>query len=460
MMGEPVGRQDRLFYEFDLEDIVPGDHLLRRIGAALDLSWLRGEMRPHYSHLGCPSICPELMVRMLLVGYCYSIRSERRLCEEVKVNLAYRWFCGLGLEDRVPHHSSFSVNRHGRFRESDILRKVFEEVVCACMKSGLVGGEGFAVDASVIEANASRFQRIEGSQVDWTAGQRSRRPVREYLSALESENSPLNPAKPPKALSPTDPTAAWTTRGRHKVMFGYSLNYLMDMEGSVIVDVEATPTRISKEVDATETMLQRTEERFALKPKHLAGDVAYGTAGMLGWLVDNGIDPHIPVWDKGQRDDGTFSRQDFNYDPREDRYICPGGKNLRLYRLAGRLAKAKPPKDGFLRYRARKADCEGCDLKPRCCPKDPGRKVLRSIHEAARDHTRSLMESEAYAVSAADRKKVETLFGEAKHLLSMVRLRLRGLRGARDEFLLTATVQNLKRLVAHTTRPPPRPMTA
>ncbi len=247
MMGERVGRQDRLFYEFDLEDMVPGDHLLRRIAAALDLSWLRGEMKTHYSHLGCPSICPELMVRMLIVGYCYSIRSERRLCEEVKVNLAYRWFCGLGLEDKVPHHSTFSVNRHGRFRESDILRKVFEEVVCGCMTAGLVGGEGFAVDASVIEADASRFQRVKGAEVDWTDAQRTSRPVREYLVALESENPPTNPERAPKAMSPSDPSAAWTTRGRHKVMFGYSLNYLIDLENAVILDVEATPTRISKD---------------------------------------------------------------------------------------------------------------------------------------------------------------------------------------------------------------------
>lgn len=178
MMGEPVGRQDRLFYAFDLEDMVPADHLLRRIDAALDLSWLRGEMAPHYSHLGCPSVCPEPMVRMLIVGYCHSIRSERRLCQEVKVNLAYRWFCGLGIEDKVPNHSTFSVNRHGRFRDSDLLRKVFEDVVRRCMTAGLVGGEGCAVDASVIEANASRYQRIEGSEVDWTAEQRARRPVR------------------------------------------------------------------------------------------------------------------------------------------------------------------------------------------------------------------------------------------------------------------------------------------
>ena len=460
MMGEPLGRQDRLFYEFDIEDVVPGDHPLRRIDAVLDLSWLRGELEPHYSHLGCPSVCPELMIRMLLIGYCYSIRSERRLCEEVKVNLAYRWFCGLGLEDRVPHHSTFSVNRHGRFRESDILRKVFEEAVCGCMTAGLVGGEGFAVDASVIEANASRFQRVEGSEVDWTGEQRGSRPVQEYLVALESANPPTNPKQKPKAMSPSDPCAAWTTRGRHKVMFGYSLNYLIDMEHAVIVDVEATPTRISKEVNATETMIERTHERFALKPKHLAGDVAYGTAEMLGWLVERGIDPHIPVWDKGKRGDGTLSREDFKYDPGEDRYICPNGKNLRRYRLAGRLANAKPPKDGLLRYRARKGDCDSCDLKPRCCPKDAAKKVLRSVHEEARDRTRSLMKSDAYAVSASERKKIESLFGEAKNILSMVRLRLRGLTGARDEFLLTATVQNLKRLAAHTARPPPPPMIA
>ena len=452
MMGAPVGRQDRLFYEFDLEDMVPGDHLLRRIDAVLDLSWLRDEMKAHYSHLGCPSICPELMMRMLLVGYCYSIRSERRLCQEVKMNLAYRWFCGLGLEDKVPHHSTFSVNRLGRFRDGDILRKVFEDVVCGCMTVGLVGGEGFAVDASVIEANASRFHRVEGASIEWTDKELARRPVAEFVAALESENPTINPERPPKALSPTDPSAAWTTRGRHKVMFGYSLNYLIDMEGSVIVDVEATPTRISKEVDAAETMIDRSKERFALKPKHIAGDVAYGTGEMLGKLVARDIDPHIPVWDKSNRDDGTFSRADFIYDEERDLYTCPG---VKLLKTTGRLHS-----DNTYRYIASKYDCDACALKPKCCPNMPARRIPRDPNEAARDYTRALMETEAYADSSADRKKIEALFGEAKHILSMVRLRLRGLTGARDEFLLTATVQNLKRLAAHTTRAPPRPIMA
>ncbi len=174
----------------------------------------------------------------------------------------------------MPDHSTFSVNRHGRFRESDVLRQVFENVVRGCMGAGLVGGEGFAVDASVVEADAGRCKRVEGSEIDWTDGQRAQRPIREYLAALDGENAPINPERAPKALSPTDPAAAGTTRGRYKVMFGYGSNYLIDTKDAVIVDVAPTPTRISKEVDAAELMLDRTEERLDLKPDHIAADLA------------------------------------------------------------------------------------------------------------------------------------------------------------------------------------------
>ena len=453
MMGDRLVRQDRLFYEICLEDKVPPDHLVRRLDAVLDLSWLRTELAPYYSHTGCPSVDPELMIRMLLLGYCYSIRSDRRLCQEVDMNLAYRWFCRLGLEGRVPDHSTFSVNRHGRFRDSDILRRVFETVVRGCMDAGLVGGEGFAVDASVIEADASRFARIEGSEIDWTDAQRARRPIREYLAALDGANAPTNPARAPKALSPTDPSAAWTTRGRNKVMFGYSLNYLIDTEEAIIVDVEATPTRLSKEVDATETMIERTEERFDLKPKRIAGDVAYGTGKMLGWLVDHGIEPHIPVKDQSEiASTGSFVRADFDYDEKRDVYICPDGKILTT---TGRVFGGNT-----LYYRASKRDCDQCPLKARCCPKSPVRRVQRDVNEAARDYTRSLMGTEAYRRSARERKKIETRFGDLKWNLGLTRLKLRGLTGARDEFHLAATVQNLRRLAKHVIRPPPRPIFA
>lgn len=452
MLGDRQGSQDRLFYAFDLDEVVPGDHLLRRIDAVLDLDWLRAELAPFYSHTGRPSICPELMIRMLMIGYCFSIRSERRLCEEVRLNLAYRWFCRLGIEDRVPDHSTFSVNRHGRFRDSSVFRRVFETVVRRCMAAGLVGGEGFAVDASVIEADASRFRRVEGSAVDWTDRQQASRPVREYLHALDGDTPPLNPRRKPKALSPSDPAAAWTSRGRNKVMFGYSLNYLIDTETAIIVDVEATPTRISKEVEATGTMIDRVGRRLGLKPRRIAGDVAYGTGKLLGWLVDHGIEPHIPVWDKGRRDDGTLSRGDFVFDDNANAYICPQGRTLRT---TGRVHDGKT-----LLYRSRKADCDGCPLKPRCCPNATTRKIPRDVNEAARDRVRRLMGTEPYETSARERKKIETLFGEAKRNLGFTRLRLRGLSGATDEFLLCAIAQNLKRLAKHTTGPPLRPITA
>ena len=320
------------------------------------------------------------------------------------------------------------------------------------MKAGLVGGEGFAVDASVIEADASRFARIKGTEVDWSEEQRAHRAVREFVAALESDNPPLNPDQKPKALSPSDPCAAWTVRGRHKVMFGYSLNYLMDMENAVILDVEATPTRISLEVDATETMIGRTEERCGLKPDRIAGDVAYGTGALLGNLIDRDIVPHIPVWDRTEvAADGIYSRAEFTYDTDRDLYICPGGKELKT---SGTVHDG-----GILKYIAKRSDCGQCPLKPHCTT-GRERRVQRDVNQAARDYTQALMETDAYWQSALDRKKIEGLFGEAKRHLSMTRLRLRGLTGASDEFLLTAAVQNIKRLVKLVIRPPPRPKIA
>ena len=193
----------------------------------------------------------------------------------------------------MPHHSTFSVNRHGRFRESDAFRLVFESVVARCMKVGLVGGEGFAGDASVVEADTSRYQRVAGSEVDWSDQQTAQRPVREYLAALERENAPVNPGQAPKAMSPSDPAAAWTS-GRHKVQFAYSVNHLVDLLSGVIVDVEATPTRISMEVDAVETMFDRVAARD-FKPERITADIAYGTGELLGAIVARNIAPHIPV---------------------------------------------------------------------------------------------------------------------------------------------------------------------
>jgi len=296
MMGRQTGDQSQFFYLFNLEDRIPPRHLLRRLNPIVTrvLTELREKLEPFYSEIGRPSIDPELMLRMLIVGYCYGLRSERRLCEEVELHLAYRWFCRLDLEDRVPDHSTFSVNRHGRFRNGDIFRQLFEAVVRACMDAGLVKGEGFAVDASVIEADASRYHGKGPDEIDWADSKRQTRAVIEFLSALDDDD--LNADRTiPKVISPTDPCAAWTAKANKRVQFGYGLNYLIDIENAVIVDVEATPARTYDEVVATKTMIERTEERLDLKPNRLAADTAYGTGKFLAWLVGAGITPHIPV---------------------------------------------------------------------------------------------------------------------------------------------------------------------
>src|SRR5436190_19062881 len=202
MMGRQV-EQAALFYEFSLERHVPSDHMLRSIDRFVDLGELRRELAPFYSMIGRASIDPELMIRMLLVGYCFGIRSERRLCEEVHLNLAYRWFCRLGLDGDVPDHSTFSKNRHGRFRQSDLLRRVFEAVLRRCIDEGLVGGENFAVDASLIKADANRQNGIEGEK--GLPQQATARAVREYLAMLDDAAVGAATEVTPKFISPADP---------------------------------------------------------------------------------------------------------------------------------------------------------------------------------------------------------------------------------------------------------------
>jgi len=451
MMGRQRRDQGRLFYEFRLEDRIPENHLLRRMNVfvTVALSDLHQELEPHYSDIGRPSIDPELMIRMLIVGYCYGIRSERKLTQEVELHLAYRWFCKLDLDDKVPHHSTFSENRLGRFRESDLLRHIFERVVWTAMAMGLVKGEGFAVDASVLEANASRYHGKAPDELDWTDKQRQTRAVAEYLAALDETAEPNPDRKAPKVISPSDPSSAWTAKANKRVQFGYGLNYLIDIDEAVIVDVEATPARTYDEVEATKTMIDRTEQCFDLKPKRLAADTAYGTGKFLGWLVkDKKITPHIPVRDKSDRDDGTFSRSDFRWDKRGGHYICPNGKVLRT---SGTIHGGRT-----LLYRASKLDCDVCLLKAKCCPKEPARKIPRDLHEDARDVARRKMNTKAFLKSRDQRKKVEMRFAHLKTHHGFERMRLRGLSGVRDEFHLAAIVQNLKMLALRLIRPPPQ----
>ena len=448
MMGPRQVAQGALFYEFSIEDHVPSDHLLRAMDRFVDLGDMRRHLAPFYSTTGRPSVDPELMIRMLIVGYAFGIRSERRLCEEVHLNLAYRWFCRLDLTDPVPDHSTFSKNRHGRFRDSDLFRQLFESVVARCIGEGLVGGQTFASDASLIRADANK--QYAAAKADWDPDridERSApRAVREYLDVLDDAAFGAASEVDPKFTSFADPASQWTGARKGPAFFAYSDNYLIDTDHGVILDVEATRSIRTAEVGATRTMIERTRDRFGLTPERLAADTAYGSGEMLGWLVGKGIEPHIPVIDKSERRDGTFSNAEFRYDPERDEYTCPGGKALKKYWRKMKTPRDGVGKDGFRKYFARKQDCSTCALKEQCTPNQPTRKISRHVHEAARDAARRIVTTDAYADASRRRKKVEMLFAHLKRILRLDRLRLRGPNGAKDEFLLAATAQNLRKL--------------
>jgi transposase len=450
MMGRLNHHQGQLFYSFCLDEAVPDDHLVRRIADVFDLSWVHRELASYYPKIGRPSIDPVLMIRMLIIGYVFAIRSERALCRDVQVNFAYRWFCGLSIEDKIPDHSVFSRARHERFRDSDIFRRVFEHVVEACIAGGLVGGEGFAVDASLIVADANKQRSIPGKDWDKNRGAKgASRAVKEYLASLDDAAYGAASDVTPKFISPSDPAAQWTGAMRGPAFFAYADNYLIDVKFGVIMDVRASRAIRQAEVGAAKTMIERTEERFGLKPDRLAADTAYGSAANLDWLVnEKEIAPHIPVIDKSKREDGTFSREDFTFDKERNVYTCPAGKIL--------TTTGKIMNDDLLAYRASKLDCDVCPFKMRCCPREPARKIPRSIYEDARDVARALAGTDAFEQSRRERKRAEMLFAHLKRILKLGRLRLRGPRGAQDEFTLAAIAQNLRRLAKLVARPPPK----
>ncbi|PZQ96139.1 MAG: IS1182 family transposase [Cereibacter sphaeroides] len=450
MMGSRQAAQGALFYEFSIEAHVPSDHMLRSVDQFVDLAGIRRRLTAFYSTTGRPSVDPELMIRMLLVGYIMGIRSERRLCEEVHLNLAYRWFCRLDLAAPVPDHSTFSKNRHGRFRDSDLLRQLFETVVVRCLTEGLASGQRLAADASIIQADANRQNSTPKSnwQADRINPEDAPRAVKEYLATLD--DAAFGAASPvePKFTSHSDPASQWTGARGGPAYFAYSTNYLIDTDNGVILDVEATRSIRQAEVTAVRTMIDRVKDTFNLLPDRLIADTAYGTGVMLDWLDQRrGIAPHIPVFDKSGRRDGTFERADFTYDAENDVYTCPGGRDLKQSRRTFTSPREKKPdEDGMLRYGASKTDCDACELKARCCPKEPSRKILRSIFEPSRDRARAIARTPDYAISCKLRKKVEMLFAHLKRILGLSRLRLRGPNGARDEFHLAATAQNLRKL--------------
>jgi transposase len=285
MMGEQP-RTGPLFYYFRLEDQIPEHHLLKCLDRHVDFSFVRERLKDAYSPVGRPSIDPEILLRMLLVGYLYGITSERRLVEEVRMQLAYRWFTRLGLEQEVPDHSTFSKNRHGRFRQSGIFLEIFEEIVLRCLGAGLVEGQRLTVDGTVVAANASPQRGVRREQLPEVA--KVSRTVREYLAEVAQENPVSEPGENPpspnsvaaRCVSPADPDACWAAKWG-PVVPSYYDHYLIDNAHGVILGVEATPARFRQETLAARRMLQQVKERFGICPESLGADKGYGSGEFL-----------------------------------------------------------------------------------------------------------------------------------------------------------------------------------
>jgi len=444
-MSKMMGAQQRtesLFYYFRLEDQIPNDHLLRLLDQHIDFSFVRERLRKFYSSTGRPSIDPEVLLRLLLIGYLYGITSERRLLEEVHMHLAYRWFSRLGFEREIPDHSTFSKNRHGRFRQSDMFRKVFEEIVQRCLEAGLVEGRTLAVDGTLVGANASSQSRVPREKLVEVA--QLSRTVQEYLAELEQQNPVADQeerAMPQPMVSTTDPDAAWAVKSGPATL-GYFDNYLVDTASRVILSVEATPARFRQETLAARRMLEQVA-RLGIRPQSLAADKAYGSGEFLAWLLARDIQPHIPVIDRRHQTQGHFTREHFRYEPKENAYYCPEGKPLR-YRGQSRSSQ------GYF-YCATEQQCRGCPQKQLCTP-GLFRKLFVHWQEPARQAVHALAGTPEYKHSQRARYKVEALFAELKQQVKLRRVRLRRLWNVAEQFHLAATAQNLKRLVRHLTQ--------
>src|SRR5215469_4935284 len=451
MMGHQA-RSEALFYYFSLEDQVPENHLLRLIDKHVSFEFVREQLKDSYSETGRPSVDPELLLRILLIGYLYGITSERKLVEELRMHLAWRWFTGLSFDQEIPHHSTFSKNRHGRFQESGLFKLLFEQIVRQCVEVGLVQGKHLSVDGSFVEANAAKESRIpreqlvEAAQVHHTVGQ--------YLKEVEEQNPVEEPAHQQDLVSTTDPDSTYATKGGTPARLGYYDNYLVDNDSCVIVGVQATAARMSQETVAARDILTRFAQWRGREPESVAADTTYGNGEFLQWLADRSITPYMRTRDCIHRKNSPFyGPEQFIYQPESNSYRCPAGQQLNY---GGRNQRNRT-----YAYIGTRKRCGACALKAQCTS---GAFRFLAIHmdEPARRRARELANTPEFAKAQRQRKKVEALFAELKNQIGLRRLRLRRLKFVREQFFLAAAAQNIKRLVRFISqgRPPLLPTTA
>jgi len=410
----------------------------------ISLAFVRERLKDSYSETGRPSIDPELLLRILLIGYLYGITSERRLVEELRMHLAWRWFTGLGFDQEIPHHSTFSKNRHGRFQESKLFEQLFEQIVKQCMEVVLVRGDNLSVDGSFVEANAAKESRIPREQLAEAA--QVKQTLRQYLSELEEQNPVEEPVHEQEQVSTTDPDSTYATKGGTPARLGYYDNYLVDNASCVIVGVQGTAARMSQETVAAQEMITRFVQWQGRGPASVVADATYGNGEFLQWLMERDITPYMRTRDSALRKNSPlYGPERFTYLPASNSYLCPAGEQLNYVGLNVRNRAHA--------YIGSGKRCGACSQKAQCTS---GRyKYLAiHIHEPARQRARELVNTPEFANAQRQRKKVEALFAELKNQIGLRRLRLRRMKFVREQFFLAAAAQNIKRLVRFLSQAP------
>ena len=388
-------RSESLFYYFRLEDQVPENHLLRLIDTHIDFSFVREQLKDSDSDTGRPSIDPELMLRIVLIGYLYGISSERKLVEELRMHLAWRWFTGLGFDQEIPHHSTFSKNRHGRFQESKLFEQLFEQIVKQCVEVGLVQGDHLSVDGSFVEANAAKESRIPREQLGEAA--QVHHTVRQYLKEVEEQNPVEEPVHRQEQVSTTDPDSTYATKGGTPARLGYYDNYLVDNHSCVIVGVQATAARMSQETVAAQAMLNRFAQWQGREPESVAADTTYGNGEFLQWLADRSITPYMRTRDSIHRKRSPFyGPERFTYEPGNNRYICPAGQPLNY--------GGQSHRNHSWIYIGTRKRCGPCSLRPQCTSA-AFRCLVIHQHEPARQRARDLANTPEFVAAQRQRRR-------------------------------------------------------
>jgi transposase len=428
-----------------MEEMIPENHLLRLVDKHIDLSFIRAKVKHLYSHTGRPSVDPEILLRMLVIGYLYGITSERRLCEEVKMHIGYRWFVGLNLEDKVPDHSTFSKNRHERFSENDVFQNIFDEIVQQCINKGLLTGKHLTVDSTYIRANAS-FKSLEPIVVEM-------KPT-EYIEKLEEENPiqerPWEPGEdyPHRGKkisndtyrSKTDPDARLSRKSfRATTDLYHAATYVMDNKSRIIVGADAGKPDLRTDSEKAIDQIRRIKWRHKIIPESIGADKGYATGEFIKNIINEKIQPHIPIFEYQRHNHkGIYTREAFTYDEANDIYLCPEGKEMKYWGIHRQSRQHV--------YRARTKDCRVC-MKKHECTRDTARSVGFHIYEDYINKAKELNNTKAYRISQKMRKRIEELFGEAKGFMGLRQAKFRRTKFVKEQVLMTATAQNIKRMV-------------